>query len=109
MTPSIVIGGRSGGRTSIVRRLWEAWTAIGGRLTMEAMTATAQMTATEFLALEPHDRAARRELVDGELVVSDPTWTHNRAQRCILGALWNWARAAPDRGAAGVPLDVLLD
>jgi Uma2 family endonuclease len=76
---------------------------------MDAMTATAQMTATEFLALEPHDRAARRELVDGELIVSQPTWTHNSAQICIQATLWNWARAAPDRGAAGVPLAVLLD
>ena len=76
---------------------------------MEAVAATAQMTATEFLALEPHDRAARRELVDGELVVSQPTWTHNSAQICVQATLWNWAHAASDRGAAGVPLAVLLD
>jgi Uma2 family endonuclease len=76
---------------------------------MGAMTATAQMTATEFLA-RPLDPASQRwELIDGELVMSQPQWTHNAAQLAVAYALQGWARAAPDRGRVGLPLDVQLD
>ena len=76
---------------------------------MEAVTATAEMTATEFLALGLRDSASRRELVDGELVVSEASRMHIGSQSCILAALWQWTRAAAERGMAGGPLDVLLD
>jgi len=74
---------------------------------MDAVTATATMTAQEFLALEPPERRSlRRELVNGEIVVNEPTRRHSGAQGYIHGSLWQWARAAPGRGWASVPLDV---
>ena len=74
---------------------------------MDAMAATAEMTASEFLALGLRNGASRRELVDGELVVSEASRKHNGAQGCIYGLLWQWAHADPHRGWAGLPLDVV--
>jgi Uma2 family endonuclease len=65
------------------------------------------MTADEFLALEPHERW--RELIDGEVVVNEPSWMHNRSQVRISFALEAWIRGAAARGAIGLPLDVALD
>jgi Uma2 family endonuclease len=76
---------------------------------MDAVTAIEQMTAAEFLA-RPLDPASQRwELIDGELVMSQPQWTHNAAQLAVTYALEGWARAAPGRGSVGLPLDVQLD
>jgi Uma2 family endonuclease len=76
---------------------------------MDAVTATEQMTAAEFLA-RPLDRASERwELIDGELVMSQPQWTHNDSQGCIYAALRRWVNGAGDRGRVGLPLDVQLD
>jgi Uma2 family endonuclease len=76
---------------------------------MDAVTALAEMTATEFLA-RPVDPLNRRvELIDGELVMHEPGWTHNDSQGCIYAALRGWVREAAGRGGVGLPLDVLLD
>ena len=76
---------------------------------MDAVTTAERMTAEEFLALEPLPRSRRRELIDGEVVVSHPTWMHNTAQGRIFFALETWVRGGPARGKVGLPLDVLLD
>jgi Uma2 family endonuclease len=76
---------------------------------MDAVTATAQMTATEFLALPYDERTRYRQLIDGELVMNDPTWRHNGAQVAILTAVRNWTREARGRGRVGLPLDVRID
>lgn len=76
---------------------------------MDAMTATAPMTAAEFLALPGRTTARRLELIDGELVVSEPTWRHNGAQSLLHFRLAAWAHDAPGRGRVGLPLDVALD
>ncbi|MBA3746332.1 MAG: Uma2 family endonuclease [Solirubrobacterales bacterium] len=76
---------------------------------MDAVTVTAEMTADEFLALGPNPGGVRQELVDGELVVSQPAWTHNDSQFQIAFALESWTRAVAERGSVGLPLDVLLD
>jgi hypothetical protein len=77
---------------------------------MDAVTVTADMTATEFLALPLRpDGRIRRELIDGEIVVSEASWTHNESQVTVLFALRTWVRDAPQRGSVGLPLDVLLD
>jgi len=77
---------------------------------MSAVTATAQMTAQEFLALPLRPEGpVLRELVEGELIVSSPSWMHNDAQGCVSFALREWTRAAPDRGRVALPLDVRLD
>jgi Uma2 family endonuclease len=75
---------------------------------MEAVTATAQVTATEFLAIGEDPNGRRWQLIEGELVVNEPTWNHGRAQFVISLALGNWTAAA-GRGKVGPPIDVKLD
>lgn len=74
---------------------------------MDAVSTAQRMTADEFLALAPDRRW--RELIDGEVVVNEPPWMHNRRQHGIGFALESWIRGGPARGAAGTPLDVALD
>jgi Uma2 family endonuclease len=76
---------------------------------MDAVTATGLMTAQEFLDLPPQESADRHELVDGEIIVSAGSWMHSGAQGRIFFALHAWERAASGRGAAGMPIGVLLD
>ncbi len=76
---------------------------------MDVMTATAQMTAEEFLALPERTDARRCELIDGELVMSEPSWTHNDSQGCIYSALRVWIGGGRNRGLVGLPLDVQFD
>ena len=75
---------------------------------MDAVTATAQMTAEEFLALARED-ARQWQLIDGEVVMNDPSRVHNGAQGAIFFSLREWAGAASGRGWVGLPLDVQLD
>lgn len=74
---------------------------------MEGVASAQRMTAEEFLALEPHERW--RELIDGEVVVNEPSWMHNRSQHRISFALEAWIRGGSTRGAVALPLDVALD
>ncbi len=76
---------------------------------MAAMHTTARMTADDYLALPEHPDRRWLELVEGEVIVNEPTWLHNTAHSRFVAALWNWTHATPGRGAVGVPLDVLLD
>ncbi len=76
---------------------------------MDAVTATAEMTAEEFLDLPYDERTRWRQLVDGELVMNDPTRMHDGSQGCVFRALGNWSRGARGRGWAGFPLDVMID
>jgi Uma2 family endonuclease len=76
---------------------------------MTAMQTAELMTGEEFLALPPEPGSRWRSLVEGELVMDAPRWPHNVLQTDLLLALEIWARAAPDRGRAGLPLDVQLD
>jgi Uma2 family endonuclease len=75
---------------------------------MDAVTTVDLMTADEFLALPERSTATRLELIDGHLVVSEPTWKHNGAQIAIASALRDWSRRS-GLGRAGLPLDVRLD
>jgi len=76
---------------------------------MDAVTATAQMTAEEFLAIPEDPNGRRRQLIDGELVMNEPSWTHGDSQLTIAAALRRWSREAAGRGQAGLPLDVQMD
>lgn len=76
---------------------------------MNAVPTVELLTADEFLALEPLPSGARRQLIEGEVVVNEPTWMHGDSQQSILFALITWVRAASGRGAAHVPVDVKLD
>ena len=76
---------------------------------MDAMTATAHMTAAEFLALPEDPNGRRAQLIDGELVMNEPTRMHNGSQGVIFFALKAWAYEAPARGWVGFPLDIQID
>jgi Uma2 family endonuclease len=70
--------------------------------------ATSRMSAAEYLAT-PEDRPRHTELINGVVVVHEPKLTHTRPQTKILVALAKWTEVAPDRGEAGVPVDVPID
>lgn len=75
---------------------------------MTPMPVVERMTAEEFLArpYDPRERGA--ELIDGVLVVDNPLVKHQLACSEILHELLLWSRAAPDRGLATLPIDVLI-
>ncbi len=74
---------------------------------MNAMAVAQRMTAQEYLA-QPYDEQ-RSELVEGEVVVNDPTNLHQLVLRDLFRALDAWASGAPRRGSVSWPLDVKLD
>jgi Uma2 family endonuclease len=76
---------------------------------MTAMHVAERMTADEFLALPVPQRGRPHNLIDGELVVNDPTWLHGSCQGRVFIAIQRWCQDSPDRGAAHVPVDVRLD
>ena len=77
---------------------------------MDAVTATAEMNAAEFLALGLRPEGiVHQELIEGELVVNEPSRSHNDSQFEIAVGLKLWTRGAPERGWVGLPLDVRLD
>jgi Uma2 family endonuclease len=69
-------------------------------------TVAEPLTADEYLARE--DRR-RTELIDGAVVVNEPTVLHQRVVGLIYAALLTWTQAAPDRGTVSLPLDVRVD
>jgi Uma2 family endonuclease len=77
---------------------------------MTVMPVAQRMTAQQYLALgEPPDGRPRTELIDGEVVVSEPLPLHAYVRDDVALALHDWSRAAPGRGRAVSPLDVQLD
>ncbi len=76
---------------------------------MDAVTSTAPMTAAEFLAIGEDPDGRRWQLIDGELVMNEPSRMHNGSQGEVFGALKHWAAEAPGRGWVGFPLDVQID
>ncbi|HZG48734.1 MAG TPA: Uma2 family endonuclease [Thermoleophilaceae bacterium] len=69
--------------------------------------ATKRMTVDEYYEITVE--GDRLQLVEGELIVNDPTPLHALAQVNILTELTNWARAEPGRGVAFSPIDVRVD
>jgi Uma2 family endonuclease len=65
------------------------------------------MTADEYFAVSVE--GDRTQLVDGVMIVNEPTLLHNAAQVGILTELVNWTKAAPGRGMASTPTDVVAD
>ncbi len=66
------------------------------------------MTAEQFLEL-PLDEYRFTQLIDGEIVVSEAILRHQRITVFLAWCLIEWTRAAPGRGEAGIPVDVVLD
>jgi Uma2 family endonuclease len=69
-------------------------------------TAT-RMTVEEYYAASVE--GDHTQLVDGEIVVSEPKPIHAVIQARLIVALSAWTEAAPDRGLALLPTNVELD
>jgi Uma2 family endonuclease len=69
-------------------------------------TTVDRLSAAEYLE-RPDPR--RTELIDGVVVVTEPTVLHQRVCKLILQALDGWARDELGRGDVSLPLNVVLD
>jgi Uma2 family endonuclease len=76
---------------------------------MTAMHVVATMTADEYLALPEGHYPRGTQLIDGEVVMTEPLTRHQLIQGDLHGVLWQWMRAEPGRGRIMLPLDVRLD
>lgn len=76
---------------------------------MTAMPVAQRMTAEEFVATAVPDRGRPWNLVDGEVVVNEPTAQHGHPQTNLLVALEVWAAKAAGRGHAVLPRDIEID
>ena len=68
-----------------------------------------RITADEYLAMGEDPWGRRSQLIDGEIVVNQPTPWHQRAVMEIGSALFTWEKDGPDRGFACLPLDIKRD
>ncbi len=76
---------------------------------MTGMPTAQRMTAEEFVAAPVPDHGRPWNLVDGEVVVNEPTRLHLCVQRNLVVALHDWTRAAHGRGSAELPADIAID
>jgi Uma2 family endonuclease len=68
-----------------------------------------RITADEYLAIGVDPWGRRGQLIDGEIVVNQPTRWHQDAVKEIVLALGMWEREGTDRGFASLPLDIKRD
>jgi Uma2 family endonuclease len=73
---------------------------------MSGMTVAQRMTVAEYLE---QDDPRKTDLVNGEVVVTEPLGVHQRVLLDLAFELENWRRAAAGRGEATLPIDVALD
>jgi Uma2 family endonuclease len=73
---------------------------------MTVTTVAERLTADDYLARED---PRRTELIDGVVVVNEPTVLHQRVVGLIYAALLAWTQSGPGRGTVSLPLDVRLD
>jgi|SRR5680860_454787 len=72
------------------------------------MGATAtRMTAKQYYAITVE--GDRKQLVEGEIVVTEPKPIHAHLQMQIAMALGSWVAAADSRGLALMPTDIAMD
>lgn len=71
---------------------------------MSSVSPPQRMTVEEFLAL-PELEVGHRELIDGEVVISFPTFAHENAVLNLAVALKTWMRGAPGRGTVSLAID----
>jgi len=76
---------------------------------MVAVTVAERMTAAQFLGQPDRPGAEWLQLVEGEVVVTDPNARHNFAQGDLVFAFETWSRSKGGRGRAMLPLDVALE
>jgi len=68
-----------------------------------------RMSAEEFLSMPVSSRARPWNLVEGEVVMTEPTMLHGAVIIDLLHALDSWSRIDPHRGAPRVPADIEID
>lgn len=73
---------------------------------MEAMNVVQRVSAEEYLEL---DLPRGTNLIDGEIVVAEPSPLHQRTLKRVMRALDAWCDSAGGRGETFLPLDVALD
>jgi Uma2 family endonuclease len=56
------------------------------------------LTWEQFLELLDQDEYKTAELIDGQVVVSTPSWMHQRIVTALIWLIRNWVAAGPDRG-----------
>jgi hypothetical protein len=61
---------------------------------VDALTTPQRMSADEFIALPPPWTGRSRQLIGGEVVVKELSWSHAAAQGAILYALGAWELSA---------------
>ena len=76
---------------------------------MPAMPVAKTMTADEFIALPVPERGRPWNLVDGEVVVNEPTPLHMATLFDLALALRQWTDAGESRGTVCLPIEVKLD
>jgi Uma2 family endonuclease len=69
-------------------------------------TVAARLTAREYLG---RDDPRRTELIDGALVVNEPSILHQHVSGLVCEALARWTRTSEGRGTASLPINVPLD
>ena len=73
---------------------------------MTVSTVAERLTADDYIARED---PRRTELIDGVVVVNEPTVLHQRVVGLIYATLLAWTQSGPDRGTVSLPLDIRLD
>jgi len=73
---------------------------------MEAMNVAQRVSAEEYLEL---GLPRGTNLIDGEIVVAEPSPLHQRTLKRVMRALDAWCYSADGRGETFLPLDVALD
>jgi Uma2 family endonuclease len=68
-----------------------------------------RITADEYLAMGEDPWGRRGQLIDGEIVVNEPTRWHQRAVIEISAGLLAWEKGGTDRGLVSLPLDIKRD
>ncbi len=76
---------------------------------MTAMPVADRITAEQYLAGPYPPNRRPRNLVDGEVVVNEPSELHGALVRDLLYAIETWVRAGAGRGTILPPVDVMLD
>jgi Uma2 family endonuclease len=69
-------------------------------------TVVEPLSSDDYLARED---PRRTQLIEGVVVVNEPTVLHQRVVGLIYAALLGWTQAATGRGSVSLPLDVRLD
>lgn len=71
------------------------------------MAVTTGLSATEYLTLRERPRFS--QLIDGDVVVNQPSGYHQYLVGELYARLREWTLAAPGRGQAGLSVDVRVD